>query len=162
MQDERAACAVGDRHGDSGVQARLALEDAAHGRVERAHLDELAARLARKGSRVVDGAVHERGGVARLPHVLVGELEPLGVGRIEDELCVGERLLRVRYEAQHVGVAEVLEHARDDDERRKGGVHVLPHRHGRQAGVHHSEPADAGNIRTRPSATSSKSASISS
>ena len=97
VQDERAARAVGDRHGDSGVQARLALEDAAHGRVERAHLDGLAARLARKGSRVVDGAVHERGDVARLPHVLVGEPEPLGVGRIEDELCVGERLLRVRY-----------------------------------------------------------------
>ena len=97
MQDERAACAVGDRHGDSGVQARLALEDAARGRVERAHLDELAARLARKGSRVVDDAEHERGGVARLPHALVGELEPLGVDRVKDELRIGERLLRVRY-----------------------------------------------------------------
>ena len=109
MQDERAACAVGDRHGDYGVQARLALEDAARGRVERAHLDELAARLARKGSRVVDGAEHECGGVARLPHVLVGELEPLGVGRIEDELCVGERLLRVRYSRGEDDCVLVLE-----------------------------------------------------
>lgn len=53
--------------------------------------------------------MHERGGVARLPHVLVGEPEPLGVGRIEDELCVGERLLRVRYSRGEDDCVLVLE-----------------------------------------------------
>ena len=42
------------------------------------------------------------------------------------------------------------------------GVHVLPRRHGERAGEHHSELVDAGNIRIRPSAISSKSASMSS
>ena len=107
MHHPHAAPPVRDIHVDARTHRESAAQLERVG-VEAVDAQQLSAGAVGEGLRIIEAKIHACVGVARLFHVLVGELEALGIGRVEDELSCGEGDLEAGDHAEDLVLVEVL------------------------------------------------------